>query len=148
MIMQTSFGLMICPSYDHSTHMCVCVLSYIARKLGPCFRAPLEINVLSVILLSNYVEKSCSWLIPRPFSGKCLEDALLRNYSQNEQATGLNPWIINKKQELRSLIWNISFRLALSVRSYISFILCRFGHYFECDSEHRLQFLTRQVVYV
>jgi hypothetical protein len=53
------------------------ILCYIARTFGPCFRAPFEVNT-SVILLSDYVEKSCSWLIPRPTSGKCIEDALLQ----------------------------------------------------------------------
>jgi hypothetical protein len=53
------------------------ILCYIARNFGPCFRAPFKVNI-SVILLSDYVEKSCSWLIPRPTSGKCIEDALLQ----------------------------------------------------------------------
>ena len=44
--------------------------------------------------------------------------------------------------------WNWFTRLALSVRSYIGFILCRFGNSFECISEHSLQFVTKQAVYV
>jgi len=112
----------------------MCMLCYITRKVGPCFRAPFEVNV-SVILLSDYVGKSCSRLIPCPISGKCLEYACFITTCKMEQATEFDPLIINKKkQELRPLIWDISFRLALSVRSYISSTLWRFGRYFECIS--------------
>jgi len=82
----------------------MCMLCYITRTLGPCFRAQFEVNV-SVSLLSDHVGKSCSRLIPRPVSGKCLEYACFITTYKMEQKTELNPLIINKKKrELHPLI--------------------------------------------
>jgi len=79
----------------------MCMLCYITRTLGPCFRAPFEINIY-VILLSDYVGKSCSRLLPSPISGKCLAYVWFITTCKMEQIRELK-LIINKKQELHPL---------------------------------------------